>query len=64
MDVDKHNYMKKLKERFPKIYPQIKAHPGLYIMDINHDNWCKFLTAEGEYCNCDPDMSIKRYGEG
>lgn len=57
-DVDRHNYMKKIRNYFPDIYSQIRARPGLYVANVAHDAWCNLLTGNGEYCNCDPEIDM------
>jgi len=37
----------------------IVSKPGVYAMEIAHDNWCNFLNGGGK-CNCNPDVEIKK----
>lgn len=57
----KHNYIKTIRKKFPAFYEAMKANPGLYIADVKHDDWCDLLTGEGTFCNCDPDIRLKRF---
>ncbi len=55
-DPRKHNYFKKLLE----LYCQDKSTtPDLYVVDVYHDDWC--AVHRGQYCNCDPDVELRRY---
>jgi hypothetical protein len=54
-DPTKHNYMKKLLKlqaegKLPKV--------GLHDVDVAHDDWCQVY--QGGYCNCDPDITIRK----
>jgi hypothetical protein len=33
--------------------------PGVFQMNIAHDDWCDLLTGKGD-CNCNPDITIGR----
>jgi hypothetical protein len=37
----------------------IAARPGLWILRIEHDSWCRFFaTGDDEQCNCVPDQRL------
>lgn len=33
--------------------------PGVYSMQVAHDNWCNFLNGKGE-CNCNPETITEK----
>ena len=34
--------------------------PGLYFCNVLHDDWCNFLSGNGE-CNCTPEYVTRKY---
>lgn len=54
----KHNYYKKLVQLHAQ--GQIPT-PSLSLVDIHHDDWCGVFR--GQYCNCDPDIVLRRLSE-
>lgn len=55
-DSMQHNYMKKLK----RLEAEGKITAGVHQFSVLHDDWCNIHR--GGYCNCDPDIVIKRKG--
>jgi hypothetical protein len=56
LDPTQHNYLKKL----IKLFDQAKLpKAGLVVLDVYHDDWCAIYR--GRYCNCDPDIRLRRY---
>jgi len=58
-DPTQHNYMKKLLKfqsegKLPKV--------GLHEVNVAHDDWCQVY--KGGYCNCDPDIQLRRPPRG
>ena len=43
-----------------KMFEQVKnldlSKPGVFQMNIAHDDWCDLLTGKGE-CNCNPTVT-------
>jgi hypothetical protein len=56
LDPRKHNYFKKLLALYD--LSLIRA-AELVVVDIYHDSWCGVYR--GQYCNCDPDIELRRY---
>jgi hypothetical protein len=55
--------MSRRKRSLPKYAPAViraaeqagKLKPGLYVVDVQHDDWCDLLEGVGP-CNCDPTV--------
>ena len=57
LDPWKHNYVKKLLA----LHRQGKINsPNVFGIDIYHDDWCGVYR--GQYCNCNPEIKLRRYG--
>ena len=52
---NRHNYFAKLQ----KLITEGKI-SGVKDVDIFHDDWCAIY--DGGYCNCDPDIKIRKAG--
>jgi hypothetical protein len=56
---NEHNYVKKLL----RLYLEGKLpEVGLELVDVYHDDWC--AIHHGRFCNCDPDIEIRRLSFG
>lgn len=51
-----HNYLKKLIAMRARGKLPITA--GLWDLEVALDNWCRIY--KGGYCNCDPDIRVRR----
>jgi hypothetical protein len=42
----------------------ILSRPGLWILRIEHDDWCRFFTTgDPDSCNCNPDQRLVHVGD-
>jgi hypothetical protein len=58
-DPARHNYLKKLL----RLFNEGKLQAGqVSDAQIAHDPWCALNS--GDYCNCDPDITLRSLGAG
>ena len=59
-DPRRHNYFDKVQAIGAEIQErQARGEPpGLFHVEVLHDDWCHVRTGLGKYCNCDPHVSL------
>jgi len=51
-----HNYFKGVQD----VGKGIIGKPGVYHVNVYHDDWCNIFSDSGGYCNCNPDVGTKK----
>ena len=47
-----------------KPQPTIMFKPGLYIFEVQHDDWCRYwVHRRPDDCNCNPNHVIRTVGD-